>query len=158
MKPREYGIVARETLVAQSGLAFLTALIAGEHPAPPFSRVTGILATEAEEGRVTFTGDPSEGFLNPNGTVHGGWTSALLDSAMACAVHSTLKAGEAYTSVEMKVNFVRPILPKTGLLTCIGRVVHRGGPLATAEGHVRDAEGRLYAHGTETCMIFAPRT
>jgi uncharacterized protein (TIGR00369 family) len=109
----------------------------------------------AEEGRVVFEGEPTESFFNPLGTIHGGWTSAILDSAMACAVHSTLNAGQGYTTVEMKLNFVRPILPNTGKVTCEGVLIHRGGTLATSEGKLFDAKGRLLAHGTETCMIFS---
>ena len=73
---------------------------------------------------------------------------------MACAVHTTLAAGQGYTTIEMKLNFVRPILPNMGKVTCEGILIHRGGTLATSEGKLIDAEGRLLAHGTETCMIF----
>ena len=117
-------------MTAGTGLAFLQALIDGVHPAPPFSQTTGIYLVEVAEGRVLFKGLPLEGFLNPLGTIHGGWISAILDSAMACAVHSTLRAGQGYTSAEMKVNFVRPLLPSAGELTCEGTVIHRGGTLA----------------------------
>ena len=151
---RIFGVVPRELLIAEPGLAFLRGMIEGRHPAPPFARSTGIWLTEADEGRAVFAGLPSEGFFNPIGTIHGGWTSAILDSAMACAVHTTLKAGQAYTTVEMKLNFVRPVLPSSGRLTCEGVVIHRGGTLATSEGRLVDASGKLIAHGTETCMIF----
>jgi uncharacterized protein (TIGR00369 family) len=151
---RIFGVVPREVLTAEPGLAFLRGMIEGRHPAPPFARSTGIWLTEADEGRAVFAGLPSEGFFNPIGTIHGGWTSAILDSAMACAVHTTLKAGQAYTTVEMKLNFVRPVLPSSGRLTCEGVVIHRGGTLATSEGRLVDASGKLIAHGTETCMIF----
>ncbi len=148
------GVVSRDVLTAEPGLSFLRGLIDGRHPAPPFSRATGIYLAEAEENRVVFKGQPTEAFFNPLGTIHGGWTSAILDSAMACAVHTTLLAGQGYTSVEMKLNFVRPILPDLGEVTCEGTVVHRGGTLATSEGKLFDARGRLLAHGSETCMIF----
>jgi uncharacterized protein (TIGR00369 family) len=150
---RTHGVVPREVLTAGTGLDFLHALIRGDHPPPPFSRATGIYMREVAEGRAVFAGTPSADFLNPLGSVHGGWTSAILDSAMACAVHTTLKAGEGYTSVEMKINFVRPVMPDLGELTCEGVVIHRGGTLATSEGKLLDGKGRLLAHGTETCMI-----
>jgi uncharacterized protein (TIGR00369 family) len=150
---RAHGVVPRAVLTAGSGLAFLQGLIDGVHPPPPFSRATLIYLTSVAEGRAVFTGVPSEAFLNPIGTVHGGWSSALLDSAMACAVHATLKAGQGYITVEMKINFVRPVLPSSGELTCEGRLIHRGGTLATSEGKLLDAAGKLLAHGTETCMI-----
>lgn len=150
---REAGVVPREVLTGGTGLAFLQGLLDGRHPPPPFSRTTGIYLASVAAGRVVFTGTPSEEFLNPLGTVHGGWTSALLDSAMACAVHSTLEAGQGYTTVEMKLNFVRPVLPSSGVLTCEGTVLHRGATLATAEGRIVNAAGKLLAHGTETCII-----
>lgn len=154
MTDRVHGVVSRDVLTAESGLSFLRGLIEGRHPAPPFSRATRIYLSEAENGRVVFTGEPSEDFFNPIGTIHGGWTSAILDSAMACAVHTTVAAGQGYTTVEMKLNFVRPILPVSGRLTCEGVVVHRGSTLATSEGKLFDGQGKLLAHGTETCMIF----
>ena len=150
---RTHGVVPREVLTAGTGLSFLQGLLDGDHPPPPFSRATGIYLREVAEGRVIFAGTPSAEFLNPIGTVHGGWTSAILDSAMACAVHTTLKAGEGYTTVEMKINFVRPILPDLGEITCEGVLIHRGGTIATSEGKLRDGKGRLLAHGSETCMI-----
>jgi uncharacterized protein (TIGR00369 family) len=149
----KHGVVSRDVLTAESGLAFLQGLIEGAHPPPPFSRATGIYLTSVSEGRAVFTGVPSEEFFNPIGTIHGGWTSALLDSAMACAVHTTLKPGQGYTTVEMKINFVRPILPSSGPLTCEGNLIHRGGTLATSEGKLFDASRKLLAHGTETCIV-----
>jgi uncharacterized protein (TIGR00369 family) len=150
---RKHGVVSRDVLTAESGLAFLQRLIDGSHPPPPFSRTTGIYLTSVSEGRAVFAGMPSAEFLNPIGTIHGGWISALLDSAMACAVHTTLKPGQGYTSVEMKINFVRPILPSSGALTCEGSLIHRGSTLATSEGKLLDASGKLLAHGTETCIV-----
>jgi uncharacterized protein (TIGR00369 family) len=151
---RIHGVVSRDVLVAEPGLRFLQGLIEGRHPAPPFSKATGIYLAEAQENRVVFKGNPTDAFMNPIGTIHGGWTSAILDSAMACAVHTTLDIGQGYTSVEMKLNFVRPIVPELGEVVCEGVVVHRGGTLATSEGRLFDGKGRLLAHGTETCMIF----
>jgi uncharacterized protein (TIGR00369 family) len=141
-------------LAGESGLDFLRGLMEERHPAPPFSRTTRTYLVEAEEGRVVFKGTPDEAFFNPLGTIHGGWTAGILDSAMACAVHSTLQPGQGYTTVEFKVNLVRPVLPASGELTCEGILVHRGSTVATSEGYLRDAEGRLLAHGTETCLIF----
>jgi uncharacterized protein (TIGR00369 family) len=154
---RIHGVVARDVLTAESGLSFLRGLIDGRHPAPPFSAATGIYLDEADEGRVVFAGTPTESFFNPIGTIHGGWTSAILDSAMACAIHTTLAAGQGYTSVEMKINFVRPVLPSLGRLRCEGVVIHRGGTLATSEGRLVDGSGKLLAHGTETCIILGER-
>ena len=104
-------------------------------------------------GRAVFAGIPSERFYNPMGVVHGGWISALLDSAMACAVHSLLKEGQGSTTVEIKTNFLRPVTARTGQLHCEADIVHFGGRLATSEGRVLDADGNMVAHGSETCMI-----
>jgi uncharacterized protein (TIGR00369 family) len=109
---------------------------------------------EVDEGRVVFVGRPSARYLNPGGTVHGGWTATILDGAMAYCVHSTLKAGEGYTTVEMKINYVRPVLPTTGIVRCESKLIHRGSRTATSEGRLFDERGRLLAHGSETCMIF----
>ena len=151
------GVVSPDRLVAATGLEFLQGLRDGGHPAPPFAVTTDIWLTEAEHGRVLFEAQPSQRFYNPLGTVHGGWISTLLDSAMGCAVHSVLQPGQGYTTVDMTISFVRPIFEKTGKLTCEGKIVHSGGRIATAEGRVYDANGVLLAHGTETCMLLKPQ-
>src|SRR5258705_8786549 len=112
------GVVAREVATGVSGLEFLSALRAGVHPAPPFAEVADIWISEVEWGRVVFGAVPSARFYNPLGTVHGGWISTLLDSAIGCAVHSTLKVGQTYTTVDMAVSFVRPVFEETGKLSC----------------------------------------
>lgn len=154
MDKTAYGVVTPETLVAESGLAFLHGMVAGRHPMPPFCDTMNMTGMEAEEGVVTFIGSPTERYFNPLGTIHGGWTAGILDSAMACAVHSTLKPQFGYTTVEMKINYVRPVMPSSGPCRCEGRVIHRGAQIATSEGRLLDAKGRLLAHGSETCLIF----
>lgn len=154
LSDREIGVLPRSALVAQSGLEALRGMVEGRHPVPPFAKTSGCYLTEVEDGRVVFVGSPSEGFLNPLGGIHGGWTCGILDSAMACAIHTLLKPGQGYTTLELKVHFVRGVLPTSGELRCEGRIVHRGGTVATSEGYLRDASGRLYAHGTESCLIF----
>jgi uncharacterized protein (TIGR00369 family) len=153
MDALNHGVVPREVLLNEKGIDLLRGLIERRHPNPPFSQTTSIYLVEAEVGKVVFEGVPSAAFLNPLGTVHGGWTGAILDSAMGCAVHTTLEARQGYTTVEMKVNMVRPILPSTGKVRCEGVVIHRGQNIATSEGRLVDANGKLLAHGTETCMI-----
>lgn len=138
----------------EDGLAFLRAMIAGDRPPPPICSVLDFHLAEAEYGRALFRGRPTHAFYNPLGSVHGGWAATLLDSALGCAVHSTLAKGEAYTTVEFKVNLTRPISAATGAVDCEGRIVHRGRRIATAEAWLRDGDGRLLAHGTETCLIF----
>jgi uncharacterized protein (TIGR00369 family) len=140
-----------------TGLEVLRAIAAGEIPGAPIAELLGFAPVEAEEGRVVFAAVPGEKHYNPLGTVHGGLAATLLDSAMGCAVHSTLPAGVGYTTLELKVNFTRPITSETGRILCEGTVVHRGGRVATAEGRVHaEADGRLLAHGTTTCLILSP--
>jgi len=148
-----FGVVPPAIATRSSGLAFLQAMINGEHPAPPFAETSNIWLSVAEHGRVVFEAVPQYRFLNPLGTIHGGWISTLIDSAMGCAVHSILKPGFGYTTVDMTVSFVRAAFPESGKLTCEGKIVHSGGRIATAEGRVLDSSGKLIAHGTETCMI-----
>jgi uncharacterized protein (TIGR00369 family) len=109
---------------------------------------------ELSEGRAVFTVEPAEYHYNPIGVVHGGLAATLLDSAMGCAVHSTLPAGVGYTTLEIKVNYIRAMTAETGLVRCEAQVIHVGGRTATAEGRVIDSSGKLYAHATTTCMIF----
>jgi uncharacterized protein (TIGR00369 family) len=148
------GTVPREALAAYSGLELLQRLIAGELPAPPIAGVLNFTLTEVGEGRAVFRGLPGERHLNPLGGVHGGWTATIMDSALGCAVHTTLTRGESYTTAEFKVNLTRPILPGIGEVVCEGRVVHRGRTLAVSEAWLRDGGGKLLAFGTETCAIF----
>src|SRR5262249_45481341 len=138
-----------------SGLEFLQRLRDGSHPAPPFAAHTDMGIVEVEPGRVVFEAAPSMRFHNPLGSVHGGWIATLLDSAMGCAVHSLLKAGQTYTTVDISISFVRAVFANIGKLRCEGRIIHVGGRIATAEGRVRDAAGTLIAHGTETCLLTA---
>jgi uncharacterized protein (TIGR00369 family) len=152
------GVVPREVATAMTGLEFLEKLRNGVLPAPPFAEETDIWITEVEPGRVVFEAKPSPRFLNPLGTVHGGWISTVLDSAMGCAVHSILEAGQAYTSVDMSVSFVRPVFAKTGVLRCEGKLIHAGKRIATSEARLWDAAGTLIAHGSETCLVLRVAT
>jgi uncharacterized protein (TIGR00369 family) len=137
-----------------SGLEFVKAIFEGRLPPPPIAATMDFTGTEAEEGRAVFVGEPREFLYNPIGVVHGGFAMTILDSAMGCAVHTTLAAGERYTSLETKVNFVRPITADTGPVRCEGAIVHRGGRVATAEGKlIAQNTGKLLAHGTSTCLI-----
>jgi uncharacterized protein (TIGR00369 family) len=140
-----------------NGLETLRALAAGDLPGAPIGELLGFAPVEVEEGRVVFAAEPGPEHYNPIGSVHGGLAATLLDSAMGCAVHSTLPAGVGYTTLELKVNFTRPITSETGRILCEGTIVHRGGRVATAEGRVyAEADGKLLAHGTTTCLILSP--
>jgi uncharacterized protein (TIGR00369 family) len=139
-----------------SGLDYLRAIQSGEIPPPPIAVLLGMGIAEVEEGRAVFTARPAEYHYNPIGVVHGGLAATLLDSAMGCAVHSTLPAGAGYTTLEIKVNYVRAITSETGEVRCEAKIIYQGGRTATAEGRITDASGKLYAHGTTTCIIFRP--
>ncbi len=136
-----------------SGLEFLRKIVAGELPPPPFASLLNFDLVELHEGGATFAVNPAEYHYNPIGVVHGGLAATLLDSAMGCAVHSTLPAGAGYTTLEIKVNFVRAMTGETGRVRCEAKVIHVGGRTATAEGRVVDEAGKLYAHGTTTCLV-----
>lgn len=137
-----------------SGLEFLQGIKAGQLPPPPIALLMGFDIVEVEEGRAVFAVEPAEYHYNPIGVVHGGLAATLLDSAMGCAVQSTQPAGRGWTTLELKTNFIRPMTRDTGRVTAEGRVLHAGSRVATAEGRVEDAAGRLLAHATTTCLIF----
>lgn len=140
-----------------SGIQYLKALQARELPAPPIAELMGMWITEVSEGRIVFATEPAEYQYNPLGTVHGGVAATLLDSAMGCAVQSMLPAGTGYTTLEIKVNYLRSMTSKTGVVYSEGKVIHLGGRVATAEGRITDATGKLYAHGTTTCIMLRPQ-
>ncbi|MGD9913564.1 MAG: PaaI family thioesterase [Rhizobiaceae bacterium] len=154
VSPLGLGTIPLGDLQLYSGLELLQRIIDGLYPAPPIGAQLSYGLTEVGEGRAVFRGVPSEKYLNPLGSVHGGWAATLLDSALACAVQTLLAKGEAYTTVEFKVNLTRPITPKTGDVVCEGKVIHKGRTLAVSEATLKDKDGRLLAFGTETCSIF----
>lgn len=137
-----------------SGLEYLQKIVAGELPRPPISALMNFGLAELSEGHAAFDVEPAEYHYNPIGVVHGGLAATLLDSAMGCAIHSMLPAGVGYTTLEIKVNFIRAMTAETGRVRCEAKVIHLGGRTATAEGRILDEEGKLYAHGTTTCLIF----
>lgn len=138
-----------------SGLDYLRAVIGGDLARPPIAVVMNMTLVELEEGRAVFAGEPGEEHYNPIGTVHGGYAATILDSALGCAVHTTLPAGVVYTSLGLEVKYLRPIGHATGRVLCAGTVVHRGRRQATAEARLTAAEsGKLLATGTSTLMLF----
>jgi uncharacterized protein (TIGR00369 family) len=154
VSPLGLGTIPQTDLASRSGLELLQRLIAGEYPAPPIAGLLNFALVEVGEGRAVFRGLPGERHLNPLGGVHGGWAATIMDSALACAVQTTLAVGEAYTTAEFKVNLTRPIMPGMGEVVSEGRVVHRGRTLAVSEATLKDKNGKLLAFGTETCAIF----
>lgn len=141
---------------AMSGLDALRAVQRGDIPPPPIAELMGMRMVDVEAGRAAFASEPSEYHYNPIGVVHGGFAATLLDSAMGCAVQSLLPTGVAYTTLEIKVNLVRPLADTTGTVTAEGRVIHAGQRTAIAEGRLTDAAGALYAFATTTCLIIRP--
>jgi uncharacterized protein (TIGR00369 family) len=136
-----------------SGLDYLTRVMKGEIAEAPIGRLLDLRFTEVAKGRVVVVGHPGEQHYNPIGTVHGGYLSTMLDSAMGCAVHTELEPGVGYSTVSLQINFVRPVQDGIKELLAEGRVIYAGKRQATAEGAIRDAEGRLYAHGMTTCLV-----
>ena len=140
---------------ALAGLDYMKEMIAGRIPVPPIMRLLGYRLAQVGDGLAVFECEPAEQHYNPIGVVHGGLAMTLLDSAMGCCVHTRLPAGTGYTTLEAKVNLVRAITAKTGLIRATGKVIHLGGKTATAEGRLEDAAGKLLAHGTTTCIILS---
>jgi len=147
---------ARFRLRGEDGLTQLRAIMRGDAAPPPAAALLGMEITEAERGRVLFSLVADEIHENPMGTMHGGIIATLVDSAMGCAVASMLDAGVGYTTLELKINYVRPIVRTTGRLHAEGRVVHFGGRVATTDARVVDDAGTLYAHATSTCLVIRP--
>lgn len=154
--PGGVGVLPLDQVARMSGIDFLARIASGDLPAPPIAKTLGFTLSEVSPGRAMFTGQPAFDHYNPIGTVHGGWIATLLDSCMACAIQTTLEAGEIYTTVELKVNYVRAVTDKLGPMQAIGELIHRGGRIATSHGRLVDAAGKLYAHGSTTCMVMKP--
>jgi len=136
-----------------SGLERLRRVISGELAPPPIAQLMNIRLVDAAEGRAVFEGVPEEYHYNPIGMVHGGFAATILDSAMGCAVHTMLPARVGYTTLEFKVNFIRPVQTTTGVVRAVGTVLHAGRTTALAEGRLVSADGTLFAHATTTCLI-----
>lgn len=136
-----------------SGIAYMRAIQRGELPRAPIAALMGFELAEVEEGRVVFTFEPGEHLYNPIGMIHGGAAATILDSAMGCAVQTLTQVGGGYTTLELKVNYVRPLVVGLGVVRCEGRVINMGRRVALAEGRITGPDGKLYAHATTTCLI-----
>ena len=143
---------------AMTGLERLVAIQRGELPPPPAVEMVGLTLEDAEAGRVVFSMVAGHEHENPMGTMHGGMLATLVDTAMGCAVSSTLGTDEGFTTLELHMNFVRAVTKDTGRITAVGNLVHRGGRVATVEARVHDNDGNLCAHATSTCLILRSRT
>lgn len=151
------GVATPEQVAGKTGLAIMQAMLDGDLPYPHIMQTLDFALVEVAQGRAVFQGTPQLMHYNPLGSVHGGWFATLLDSALGCAVHTSLPAGTGYTTAELGINIVRAASTRSGPLRAIGQVVHSGRQLATAEARIVDATGKLYAHGTTTCLVFEAR-
>lgn len=142
-------------LATMDGRSWLQAILDGKLSAPPVAHLLGMEAESVDDDGVTFALQPHESHYNPLGTVHGGILSTIADTVMACSIHARLPLGTGYTTLDLAVNFVRPVTVKTGRILARGTVVHLGTRTATAECRITDEAGKLYAHGTTTCLLFA---
>ncbi len=149
------GVARPEQVVGLSGLQIMQKMLAGELPYPHIADTLDFCLVEVSAGRAVFQGAPQIQHYNPLGSVHGGWYATLLDSALGCAVHTSVPVGYTYTTAELGVNIVRAASAKTGPLRAIGQVIHSGRQLATAEARIVGPDGKLYAHATTTCLVFA---
>ncbi|MEJ6002203.1 PaaI family thioesterase [Paucibacter sp. AS307] len=153
----EHGLARPEQLAGLSGLQQMQAMLNGEFPPPPIAHTLDFCLIEVAHGRAVFQGRPQRKHYNPLGTVHGGWFATLLDSALGCAVHTSLEPGRAYTTLEFKVNLVRALSERVPLVRAIGELTHGGRQVATAEARLVGHDGKLYAHASTTCLIFDQR-
>lgn len=153
-RPENLGQLSADELAKLSGLELFQKSMRGEAPLPSICGTIPMRIKEVEHGRIVWETRPTEGLLNPMGTVHGGYAMTVLDSCLGCAVHSTLPAGRAYTTLEVKANLVRAIQPTDGPLLAEGKVIQVGSRIATAEGRLTTAAGKLLAFGTTTCLVF----
>lgn len=148
------GVADRAELAGRSGENFMAAIVDGALPPPPIAELMGMTPIRAVDGVAVFQGLPGPQHYNPLGSVHGGYAATLLDTAVGCAIHTLLPVGKGYTTLELKVNYVRAITTKTGPVRAEGKVVHLGGQTAIAEGRLTDAAGKLLAFATTTCLVF----
>ena len=150
----EPGVADREQLRSRSGMEFLKGIGSGALPPAPIAELLGITPISVEPGVTVFQGAPSLAHYNPSGVVHGGYAATLLDTAVGCAIHTMLPAGKGYTTLELKVNYIRAMTDKTGPVRAEGNVVNLGNQVGIAEGRITDAQGKLYAYATTTCLVF----
>lgn len=148
-----FGLAKPEQVLPLTGLEQLSALMKGALPAPTMARTLRQWISAIEPGKAEFRGDPSDAYLNPMGLVHGGWTMALLDSTLGCAVQTCLAPGQTFSSLGTEVKFVRPITPRTGQVRARATVMSHGRRTATASGLIEDRSGNVLATGTTTCFI-----
>ena len=137
-----------------AGLDYVNAIIDGTLPPPPIAQLLGMRLVSAEPGRAEFHCDPDESAYNPLGIVHGGLVCTLLDSAVGCAAHTSIPKGYGYTSIELKINYLRPVHADSGPLIAVGTLTKPGRRVAFADGTVEDRHGKLVATASSSMLIF----
>jgi uncharacterized protein (TIGR00369 family) len=147
------GVARPEQIAGKSGVEVMQAMLRGDIPYAAIAKTLDFLVIGIGDGEATFQGTPGLQHLNPMGTIHGGWFATLLDSALGCAVHTKMPPGRGYTTAELSVNIVRALTPKVQRVRAIGRVIHCGRQLATADAQLIGPDGTLYAHATTTCLV-----
>jgi uncharacterized protein (TIGR00369 family) len=152
------GVATREQTADKTGLEVMQSLLSGELPYAPIAKTLDFLLIEVSPGQAIFQGAPGLQHMNPLGTVHGGWFATLLDSALGCAVHTMMPPGRSYTTAELSVKLVKALTPKVQRVRAIGKVVHCGRQLATAEARLVGPDGTLYAHASTACLVFDMRS
>lgn len=159
MKPEDArGAFTTEGMAALSGLEIMRLGVRPDRSGRPgIGNSLNFWLVEADDGRVVFEGEPGMESLNPMGIIHGGWSLTVIDSACGCATMTVLEPGVSYTTLETKVNMVRAIQPNSGIYRCEGNLLARGRQIITSEAKVTGPDGKLYAHGTSTCMVLRPR-
>ena len=148
------GVARPDQVASMSGMDLMHAMLRGDLPYAAIAKTLDFLVIDVGDGSAIFQGTPGPQHLNPMGTVHGGWFATLLDSALGCSVHTRMPAGRGYTTAELSVNIVRALTPKVPRVRAIGRVIHCGRQLATADAQLIGPDGTLYAHATTTCLVF----
>lgn len=150
------GVARPEQVLGLTGLQMFEAISRGELPSVPIGHTLDFWPVSYGPGRFIFQGRPDSRFCNPMGTIHGGWIATLLDSCVACAVHTLLPAGKGYTTAELKVSYVRALTPQVPLVRAEGSVINSGRQVGFAEGRLYGPDGKLYAHATTTCVVLTP--
>ena len=152
----DHGVATMAEIAGLSGLEQMQAMLDGKLPPPPIAQTLDFTLLRVSKGEVIFQGTPKFRHYNPMGTVHGGWYATLLDSALGCAVHTTLEPGRGYTTLELKINLVRALNERVPVVRAIGRTRHVGSQMATAEADLVGHDGKMYAHVSTTCLVLDP--
>ncbi|MET0542001.1 MAG: PaaI family thioesterase [Variovorax sp.] len=148
------GLAEPHQIEGKTGLEVMKMMIAGEIRYAAIAKTLDFTIVEVSPGVAIFQGQPLPQHLNPLGTIHGGWVATMLDSALGCSVHTMMPVGRGYTTAELSVNYIKGLTPKVPRVRAIGKVIHCGRQLATAEARLVSADGTLYAHATTTCLVF----